>query len=251
MARQSISKTLRFEVFKRDNFTCQYCGRMAPDVILEVDHIEPISGGGKNEIMNLVTSCKDCNRGKGAKKLSDNQIIKQQQDQLKEINEKREQLKLLLKWKKELEKFDNEQVEIIDNMIQEVSCRCLSDTGKESIKKHIKKYGINEVIESTKISISQYYKNDDKNMSKVIDYIPKICATRLRSKEDPLYPKKAYIKGIVRNRLGLYNEGRLMMALNLLFDSGADPETIIDIAKYAKNWTKFWDTLNDTFDTDY
>lgn len=33
--RKSISKKLRFEVFKRDGFTCQYCGRMAPDVVLE------------------------------------------------------------------------------------------------------------------------------------------------------------------------------------------------------------------------
>ena len=51
--RQSISKKLRFEVFKRDNFTCQYCGRMAPDVVLEVDHINPVANGGKNDILNI------------------------------------------------------------------------------------------------------------------------------------------------------------------------------------------------------
>ena len=44
---------------------------MAPDVILEVDHINAVANGGKNEIMNLVTSCFDCNRGKGKNKLSD------------------------------------------------------------------------------------------------------------------------------------------------------------------------------------
>ena len=37
--RKTLSKKIRFEVFKRDKFTCQYCGRMSPDVILEVDHI--------------------------------------------------------------------------------------------------------------------------------------------------------------------------------------------------------------------
>ena len=50
--RKAISKKLRFEVFKRDNFTCQYCGRMAPDVILEVDHINPVKNGGDNNREN-------------------------------------------------------------------------------------------------------------------------------------------------------------------------------------------------------
>jgi 5-methylcytosine-specific restriction endonuclease McrA len=31
VTRKALSKKLRFEVFKRDNFTCQYCGRAAPD----------------------------------------------------------------------------------------------------------------------------------------------------------------------------------------------------------------------------
>ena len=64
MARKPLSKKIRFEVFKRDKFTCQYCGRMSPDVILEVDHIEPVAEGGDNEITNLITSCRDCNRGR-------------------------------------------------------------------------------------------------------------------------------------------------------------------------------------------
>lgn len=38
--RIAISKRVRFDVFKRDSFKCQYCGKSAPDVILEVDHIK-------------------------------------------------------------------------------------------------------------------------------------------------------------------------------------------------------------------
>ena len=41
------------------------------DVILEVDHVLPVCEGGTNDIDNLVTSCKDCNRGKGKTKLND------------------------------------------------------------------------------------------------------------------------------------------------------------------------------------
>ena len=64
MERKSLSKKLRFEIFKRDQFTCQYCGQQPPDVVLEVDHIMPVSKGGDNDEMNLVTACFDCNRGK-------------------------------------------------------------------------------------------------------------------------------------------------------------------------------------------
>ena len=59
---------MRYNVLKRDNFRCQICGRSAQDgVTLEVDHIIPISKGGKTEYSNLRTLCKDCNRGKSNK----------------------------------------------------------------------------------------------------------------------------------------------------------------------------------------
>lgn len=69
--RSPLSKKLRFEVFKRDNFTCQYCGAQPPKVVLEVDHIHPIAEGGSSEPENLITSCNLCNRGKGKRVLGD------------------------------------------------------------------------------------------------------------------------------------------------------------------------------------
>lgn len=69
--RKSVSNKMRFEVLKRDNFTCQYCGASAPDVILEVDHIIPRYRGGKHEMSNLKTSCINCNRGKGRRGLDE------------------------------------------------------------------------------------------------------------------------------------------------------------------------------------
>lgn len=55
----------RFNIFKRDNFTCQYCGRKSPEVILTLDHKYPKSKGGANTEDNLITACKECNHGKG------------------------------------------------------------------------------------------------------------------------------------------------------------------------------------------
>jgi hypothetical protein len=67
----AVSKSIRFEVFARDSFTCQYCGQRPPDVVLEVDHIHPRSKGGGDEIINLISSCYDCNRGKRAKVITE------------------------------------------------------------------------------------------------------------------------------------------------------------------------------------
>lgn len=60
-----IPTKLRFQVLQRDNFTCQYCGRKAPEVILHVDHKQPKSKQGKFTIDNLITACAECNVGKG------------------------------------------------------------------------------------------------------------------------------------------------------------------------------------------
>lgn len=61
---RSVSKRTRFEVFKRDDFTCRYCGRKSPDVVLQIDHIVPCSDGGTDDELNLATSCWECNSGK-------------------------------------------------------------------------------------------------------------------------------------------------------------------------------------------
>ena len=62
----AVSKRLRYEVLKRDNFTCRYCGAFAPVVVLVVDHVVPRKHGGPDKAENLVTACWDCNSGKGA-----------------------------------------------------------------------------------------------------------------------------------------------------------------------------------------
>lgn len=71
MSRTPVSKKTRFDVFKRDQFQCAYCGAHPSEtVLLEVDHIHPVAEGGTNDIDNLVTACWDCNRGKGSGLLS-------------------------------------------------------------------------------------------------------------------------------------------------------------------------------------
>ena len=61
----------RWEIFNRDNFTCQYCGRNPTEnkVKLHLDHIKPKIDGGTDDLENLVTACTQCNLGKSTKSL--------------------------------------------------------------------------------------------------------------------------------------------------------------------------------------
>ena len=66
--RSAMTPSLRYDVLQRDGFRCQICGATQEDgVKLHVDHIIPVSKGGKTEMSNLRTLCDRCNIGKGAK----------------------------------------------------------------------------------------------------------------------------------------------------------------------------------------
>ncbi len=52
------------ELFRRDRQTCAYCGTTLSGALLTRDHIEPVSRGGKDVWMNVVTACRHCNQKK-------------------------------------------------------------------------------------------------------------------------------------------------------------------------------------------
>ena len=188
--RKTIPKKIRFEVFKRDGFTCQYCGRMAPDVILEVDHIQPVAEGGDNDMINLVTSCMECNRGKGKTLLSDDEELKRQQRQLRELHEKTQQAEMMVEWKKELMKVREREVELIDELIVSLTEYHLSENGKADVRKYIKRFSFSEVYEACEIAFEKYYDSTgaEYRQRKTFDYalnkVGGICYNKRRSRED-------------------------------------------------------------------
>lgn len=66
--RALLTDSLRYDILRRDGFRCQICGATARDgVKLHIDHIIPVSKGGKTEPQNLRTLCDRCNFGKSDK----------------------------------------------------------------------------------------------------------------------------------------------------------------------------------------
>lgn len=79
----AVSKRLRFEILRRDNHACRYCGATAPDVKLTVDHVIPVALGGTDNPANLVTACASCNGGKTSSAPDSNIVGGAADDQLR------------------------------------------------------------------------------------------------------------------------------------------------------------------------
>ena len=150
--RKGLSKKIRFEVFKRDTFKCQYCGSSPPSAILEVDHIEPVSKGGGNDIDNLLTSCFDCNRGKSNNLLSSvpiSLVEKSEKD-----SELEEQLNGIKKVKAAKKRRVNRDVKKIEEVFMDRFSECsFSASFKDSIKlQFLPKLDVMNLVENMEIA---------------------------------------------------------------------------------------------------
>lgn len=246
MARKSLSKKVRFEIFKRDSFKCQYCGESSPDVVLEVDHIEPVSKGGTDDITNLITSCFDCNRGKSNTKLSDDSAMKMQVKQLEELNERRSQLEMMMEWKKELVKFDEYEVDMFLEYWDELldGDYSINENGRSKVKKWLKKFDIEVLMDSANNSVNHYLEVGEdgdytsESVEKTFNYIPRIAHYKTNGRES--YMKDLfYIRGILKNRLHYVNEKKAIIYLKKLHEEGISIDDLKELSLDVKNWTEF------------
>lgn len=176
--RKPIPKKTRFEVFKRDEFTCQYCGAKAPDAILHIDHIVPVAEGGTNDILNLVTACRDCNLGKGKRMLDDDSAMQVAQDRMEEMEARREQLQMLYEWNKTIIELQNDEVESVNVLIKQMTGYGFNEIGAQDIRKLISQFGVGTVIDSTRIAFTQYRSGTDDEWAYAFKKIGAICYNR-------------------------------------------------------------------------
>lgn len=253
MARKKLSKKLRFEVFKRDCFTCQYCGKKAPDVVLHVDHIKPVSKGGKNDILNLITSCYSCNLGKGARELSDSSMIDKQHKQLSKIEEKRSQFEMMIKWRDGLEDILKMQVDEVEKAMFHESSTVLNKSGRSKIERLIKNKGFKSVLSASSASRSQYAEYDEneditkESAEKIFSYVGRIIKAKEKYGDDEEMKEIFYIRAIVRNRMNC-DEKYCLYLLKEAYRLGETLDELKNISKTAKNWTQYRTIMEDIID---
>lgn len=247
MTRKALSKTTRFEVFKRDRFTCQYCGAKAPEVVLHCDHVNPVAGGGTNDIMNLVTACAACNGGKGARRLDDRSAVERQRTQIEDLEARREQLEMMLQWR---DAAQAEAVDVVESIAQRIAERggfLPNENGKADIRRWLKRYSVAEVLEALDEAFDRHMawngdEPNDKAWGISFSKIPVYASYKRRTDEKPYLPRLAYIQGILRNRLGDKTE-RFMAELEDIHGWGVTLDEMEAEAKRTDDFIEFWDAM--------
>lgn len=246
--RKPISKRLRFEVFKRDGFTCQYCGKKAPDVVLHVDHVSPVSNGGKNDILNLITSCSDCNLGKGPRELDDSAMLAKQQQQLAELNEKREQLALMLKWRDELKGIEKTKVEEVVRRHNEITPgSILSQSGVKVVEQWIRDFPMDIILDAIDVSKSKIVIGKDGKVTEdswldFHGYIPRVANCKLRERKEPGIGDLLRLRGWLRTFMN-FRDWECIDLLKRVHACGIGADELRDIARDHRTWHQYSSVL--------
>ena len=244
--RKPVGTKTRFEVFKRDSFTCQYCGRKAPDVILNADHVIPVAKGGSGKLTNLVTSCFDCNSGKGARVLSDNSVVQKARSQSEIIQEKCNQLKMMLEWQDSL---DDESQMILKALADRWNKllggdHALDENGKKTLRLLIKKNTVEEIISAMSLAVDSYVESNGDGLSlESIETAWKklsgICHLNREEKDNPDVKRLYYVRGIIRKRMGdssCYDDNETIQLLRAASKAGVEVD-------FMEKWAKKANTL--------
>lgn len=173
--RKPISLRVRFNIFKRDSFTCQYCGKTPPSTVLEVDHLIPVSKGGENIDDNLITSCFDCNRGKSDINLTE--LPQTTAQKLESIKERELQYKEYQKLLLSIDSRVNREVEVVNDKFKVYfPGNIFTERFKTSVKKFIDKLGLVCVLGCLDLACTRIY-----DAEKATSYFCGICWNKIKN----------------------------------------------------------------------
>lgn len=248
MKRKPISKRTRFEVFKRDCFKCKYCGARAEDgVILHVDHVLPVVAGGTNNLMNLVTACAGCNLGKNKIPLEDNSTAALARAQAEELQQLREQIKLMARWRKELSDQGDSQVDEICRHWEKLATGWQRNAaGRLEIRRLLKKYSIGEIIEAMEKSTSYFRFDDD---GKITHSSVSLASSKLGGilywsrleTTDPTAVELYRIRRIAKMNCpySYFPEWKAIALLKEALEAGIQTSDLLDAANEIRSYTSF------------
>jgi hypothetical protein len=191
MERKQVSTRTRFEVFKRDKFTCQYCGRTPPTVILHVDHIVAVANGGTGDPLNLITACADCNLGKAAVPLG--QVHRPIAEQIAEAEERKAQVEAFNAFLMEARDEETRQVEEVGRYWYNKFAKtpeerdewCFGPGRIPSIRTFVRRLPLAEIFDAIDIAEDRIFAIDSGSDYKRFKYFCGVCWHKIRDHENP------------------------------------------------------------------
>jgi len=240
--RKGISKATRFEVFKRDSFTCLYCGAKAPDVVLVVDHIHPVAKGGENQILNLATSCEACNSGKSDRTLDDQSILERQRTQLAQLQAKREQIEMMVEWQSGLLDVADHAVDQICSFYSKaVPGWSLNEKGRANLRAALAVHSLDVVLSELRTAVAKYLRSEDGTPTREsVEIISRAFFNTLKYRkfreQNPVEAELRYIRGILRNRLARCDMDHALELLRDAHAAGLSVEKLRAVALTTRSW---------------
>jgi hypothetical protein len=247
----AVSKTIRFEVFKRDKFTCQYCGRKSPEVILQIEHVVPKSNGGLDDPMNLVAACFDCNSGKSDRPLSDDSVLEKRRAQTELLEDKRQQIEMIAEWQLELSYLDVVGVDKVCNLVNVMTERVVNECGRAELKTLITKNGFLNVIEATRECCNSGCNLDrfTTEVTAILEKKSKKANLEKAIREKPVQTTLNYCYKILSSKRGSFDWCQ-WRELTKRVDTIEMANTLVMLAKNVTDKLSFFETSGTMLDAD-
>lgn len=217
-------------------------------MVLHLDHIQPVSKGGNNTVLNYITACQECNSGKSNRLLSDNSVVTKQKQQLDDLQERREQLEMMMEWHSCLKSIEKDSLDIAVNAINTaLNGFSVKEERRKDVQKLVKQYGLNAVLEAVDTAETQYLElgEDGSATRESAEMTYKKIGGILRVQAQPEWKKDLYYcRGILRNRVSYCNDWKAMEILEDAYNEGVSVEHLRNIVTTCKNWTAFQDQVS-------
>jgi len=183
--------------------------------------------------------------------LSDQSVLERQKEQLQELNDRREQLEMMIAWKEGLSSLKDQAIDrLADHWTTLANGFSLNEKGRQSLRKMCGKYEITEIMDAMRIATDQYLEvgsdgaftqpSVEDAWSKVVG----ICRVRRSEQDKPYLRDLLYVRGILRNRVYV-PERTIMGMLEDAHLTGVPVEYLKNLAKSCRNWTEFQTDLYD------
>jgi hypothetical protein len=155
----------------------------------------------------------------------------------------------MVQWKEALGNLKEDVIErLAEHWSKLVPGYHLNENGRQKLKKLVRKFDLEEILEAMQIAADQYLvfkqgKPKEESVENAWGKVSGICHTRREDQSKPYLRELYYIRGILRNRLLYLNETSLMELLEEAVHAGADLDSVKTLAKRCSSWSKFVNEL--------
>jgi len=234
-------KRIKFEVFEKDSFRCQFCGSRAPNVTLKLLRIQETND--KDTWLNtafLSTSCTNCENKKAG-------IINDGFISIEELEERLQQLKMLINWRKGMFKIRKQQLEnLITYWQNKIPGYEINSDQKKHLLSYMTKYSGDEIRNAMNVACDKFVNfNPDKSYdhSSVSDAFYKVQEICLQKTEiansnetEGLNQIHVHLK---QNIDGFFDAQRAAQWLTYARSWEVSIEDLIRMAQSVATWTEF------------